>query len=203
MLSHARSTAACSRSAATRSVNGSIRVASSASMPCCPEISRVLPRLRSTPPSTLSLLFWVSSASGLARAVTLSTHVPHAKLRRAVSIAQPRLCLGRGMHCHASAALSTWSLMPRTGWRPGEPCRGWRRVLFIELGGAAASRAGIREWMQTESFEDCGKAVLLIVGLLGPHRSQASPLFKEKCRRNRKLQGRADRGSLASKLRAI
>ena len=55
----------------------------------------------------------------------------------------------------------------------------------------------------TESFLDCGKAVLLIVGLLGPHRSQASALFKEKCRRNRKLQGRADRGSLASKLRAI
>ena len=48
----------------------------------------------------------------------------------------------------------------------------------------------------TESFLDCGKAVLLIVGLLGPHRSQTSPLFKEKCRRNRKLQGRADRRSL-------
>ena len=97
MLSHARSTAPCSRSAATRSVNGSIRVVSSSSMPCCPEISRVLPRLSlSTPPPKLSLLFWVSSASGLARAVTLSTHVPHTKLRRAVSIAQPRLCLGRG-----------------------------------------------------------------------------------------------------------
>ena len=154
------------------------------------------------PPPKLSLLFWVSSASGLARAVTLSTHVPHTKLRRAVSIAQPRLCLGRGgalprergsqyLECNAQNRMEAWRTLPRAG-----------DTHFLSSW-AGQRRAAQGSGCKLKSFEDCGKAVLLIVGLLGPHRSQASALFKEKCRRNRKLQGRADRGSLASKLRAI
>ena len=92
---------------------------------------------------------------------------------------------------NAQNRMKAWRTLPRLATRT---------IYRVGRGSGEPRR---REWM-TESFLDyCGKAVLPIVGLLGPHRSQASALLKEKCRRNRKLQGRADRGSLASKLRAI
>ena len=95
------------------------------------------------------------------------------------------------LECNAQNRMEAWRTLPRAG-----------DTHFLSSW-AGQRRAAQGSGCKLKSFEDCGKAVLLIVGLLGPHRSQASALLKEKCRRNRKLQGRADRGSLASKLRAI
>ena len=63
---------------------------------------------------------------------------------------------------NAQNRMKAWRTLPRLATRT---------IYRVGRGSGEPRR---REWM-TESFLDCGKAVLLIVGLLAPRRRQTSP----------------------------
>ena len=137
-------------------------------MSCCPEISRVLPRLEAVSPR---VLFWVSSASGLARAVTIDSCAAYKAAESCVD--RPAPAVSREGGCIATQArlsvlefnaqnrMEAWRTLPRLATRT---------IYRVGRGSGEPRR---REWM-TESFLDCGKAVLPIVGLLAPRRRETS-----------------------------
>ena len=76
--------------------------------------------------------------------------------------ALPRKRGSQYLEFNAQNRMDAWRTLPRLATRT---------IYRVGRGSGEPRR---REWM-TESFLDCGKAVLLIVGLLAPRRRQTSP----------------------------